>query len=297
MELGTRQDKKINYCQGFKGGGLRMVNISSFIKALKITWLRRIIQNSQDNSWYALSNIDFQKVFSLGSGFASYYKQYIDNPFWKEILHNWAEFCNTIKIELIYHVLNSPLWYNKKLFNGGNIYIADWYEKGLRQISDLIDEQGNIYSFDVLKDMYNLRGTFLDFRALVRRIPNDWKIKLNDNKIVSSINRYNVNCNLYVQLLIKDRRGCRRFYDLMVDANEMILNKKWDREIPNISAQDWKNYHSVIKSLKEVKFKDFQYKVNNNILVTKSFLNRINKTDNNLCDIVTDKQKLFITYL
>ena len=62
-------------------GGLRMVNISSFIKALKITWLRRIIQNSQDNSWYALSNIDFQKVFSLGSGFASYYKQYIDNPF------------------------------------------------------------------------------------------------------------------------------------------------------------------------------------------------------------------------
>ena len=93
-----------------------MVNISSFIKALKITWLRRIIQNSQDNSWYALSNIDFQKVFSLGSGFASYYKQYIDNPFWKEILHSWAEFCNTIKIESIYHVLNSPLWYNKKLF-------------------------------------------------------------------------------------------------------------------------------------------------------------------------------------
>ena len=135
-----------------------------------------------------------------------------------------------------------------------------------------------------VKKVY-LRGTFLDFQALIRRIPNDWKIKLNDNKIVSSINRYNVNCNLYVQLLIKDRRGCRRFYDLMVDANEMILNKKWDREIiPNISAQDWKNYNSVIKSLKEVKSKDFQYKVNNKILVTKSFLNRINKLDNNLCE-------------
>lgn len=265
-------------------GGLRMVNISSFIKALKITWLRRIIQNSQDNSWYALSNIDFQKVFSFGSGFASHYKQHIYNPFWKEILQNWAEFCNTIKIESIDQVLNSPLWYNKNLLNGGNIYIADWYEKGLRQISDLIDEQGNIYSFDVLKGMYNLRGTFLDFQALIRKIPNDWKIKLNDNKIVSNINRYNVNCNLYVQQLIKDRRGCRRLYDLMVDANTMILNEKWDREIPNILAQDWKNYYSVIKSLKEVKLKDFQYKVNNKILVTKSFLNRINKIDNNLCE-------------
>ena len=40
----------------------------------------------------------------------------------------------------------------------------------------------------------------------------------------------------------------------------------------------------VIKSLKEVKFKDFQYKVNNKILVTKSFLYRINKIDNNLCE-------------
>ena len=42
--------------------------------------------------------------------------------------------------------------------------------------------------------------------------------------------------------------------------------------------------HSVIKSLNKVKFKDFQYKVNNKILVTKSFLDGINKIDNNLCE-------------
>ena len=35
-----------------------------------------------------------------------------------------------------------------------------------------------------------------------------------------------------MQILSKDRRGCRRFYDLMVDVNEIIVNKKWDREIP-----------------------------------------------------------------
>ena len=35
--------------------------------------------------------------------------------------------------------------------------------------------------------------------------------------------------------------------------------------------------------MKEVKLKDFQFKLNNKILASKSFLLRINKIDNNLC--------------
>ena len=47
---------------------------------------------------------------------------------------------------------------------GEIFFIKDWYEKGVRQISDLIDEQGNIYKFEVLKTKYHLRGTFLDYQ-------------------------------------------------------------------------------------------------------------------------------------
>ena len=47
-------------------GKLRMVNINVFIKSLKITWLRRIIQNDRNVSWYTLSGIDFHKMFALG---------------------------------------------------------------------------------------------------------------------------------------------------------------------------------------------------------------------------------------
>ena len=38
-----------------------MINVHYFIKALKVSWLRRIIQNSQDTSGYSLSMIDFFK--------------------------------------------------------------------------------------------------------------------------------------------------------------------------------------------------------------------------------------------
>ena len=85
-----------------------------------------------------------------------------------------------------------------------------------------------------------------------------------------------------MQQLIADKKGCRRFYDIMAAANTSILNNKWEREIAGIT--EWTDYFSVIRLLKEVKLKDFQYKVTNKILVTKSFLYRINKIDNDLCE-------------
>ena len=114
-------------------------------------------------SWYVLSGIDFQNFFSLGLGYASQFKQNTDNPFWKDVLHNWSEFCNDIKIESVNHVLESPLWYNKHLINRVNFCIQDRYNKGIRLVSDITDEQRNVYQFEDLKEKYNVCGTFFRF--------------------------------------------------------------------------------------------------------------------------------------
>ena len=73
-------------------------------------------------------------------------------------------------------------------------------------------------------------------------------------------------------------------YDIMLSPKCFVYNNKWEPVGININEQTWKKYHSVIKNLNEVKLKDFQYKITNKILVTKSFLYRINKTDDNLCE-------------
>lgn len=265
-------------------GGLRMINIKYFIKALKISWLRRIIQSSHDISWSSLSMINFQKLFSLGQGYVNQIKFNILNPFWKELLQNWVQFCKCIKVDSIFTVLNSPVWFNTNYINGDNFYIKDWYNKGVRHVSDLLDEHGNIYEFVDLKNKYNLRGTFLDYHSLLRKIPNEWKDIINNNKVVSILNRYNVNCNIYVQQLIKEKKGCRQFYDTLTEVNKLAVSNKWDREIPDITEREWSNYYTVIKSIKEVKMKDFQYKLTNKILATKSFLHRINRINDNLCE-------------
>ena len=56
------------------------------------------------------------------------------------------------------------------------------------------------------------------------------------------------------------------------------------QELGFINEEEHKSFNKVIHSIKEKRLKDFQYKVTNKILVTKSFLHKINKVDNNICE-------------
>ena len=133
-------------------------------------------------SWCSVSNTDFGKLLSFGPGYIKTAFTNIVNPFWKDILNDWLSFCNSIDIERPQDILDVPLWYNKKLINGNGFCIYEWYKKGIRHVSDLLGEQGNIYDFENFKTRFGLRGTFLDFQALIRKIPNGWKTTFNNNK-------------------------------------------------------------------------------------------------------------------
>ena len=265
-------------------GGLRMVNINMFIKALKVSWLRRVIKITENTSWCSLSKIDFEKLFTFGHGYINELQRNSDNPFWRCILVNWQEFCNNVKIETTREILDSPLWYNNNLRNGSNYCIYDWYRKGIRQVSDLLDEFGNFYDFEYLKDNYGVRGTFLDLQSVKMKIPNHWKTILDNNKTVYMTTRFNIKCNIYLQQVIKDKKGCRRFYDIMTSSYKSEVQNKWFQELGFITDNELKTYNTELKYIKEIKLRDFQYKVTNKILVTKTFLHRINKVDNDLCE-------------
>ena len=60
--------------------------------------------------------------------------------------------CNSSEVESVKVVLDSPIWFNKYFINGHNFCIWDWYKKGVRYISDLLDEHGNIYLFEDFKN-------------------------------------------------------------------------------------------------------------------------------------------------
>ena len=145
--------------KNLSSGGLRMAHIYSFIKALKISWLRRVIQQANNTTWHILNPIDFDKVLSLGGIYARNLAIHLRNPFWKDVLISWAEFCKEVKSKKIKFVLSAPLWY-KPPRNGNNLYVNNWDSKRIKTIGDILDNNGNFNIFDRLKEIYSVRGTF-----------------------------------------------------------------------------------------------------------------------------------------
>ena len=146
--------------KNLSSGGLRMPHIYSFIKALKISWLRRVIQQTNNTTWHILNPIDFDKVLSLGGEYARSLAINLRNPFWKDDLISSADFCREVKPEEIKSILSAPLWFNSHLRNGNNLYVKNWDNKGIKIIGDILDSNGNFYTFDTLKEIYGVRGTF-----------------------------------------------------------------------------------------------------------------------------------------
>ena len=108
----------------------------------------------------------------MGSGYPLQINENMTNPFWKEILQHWKEFCDLVSVETVCQILNSPLWYNKTLTQGINYFIKNWYEKGIRLVSDLLDQNGIFfYNFETFKTTYGVAGTFLDYQ--IRKESND----------------------------------------------------------------------------------------------------------------------------
>ena len=63
----------------------------------------------------------------------------------------------------------------------------------------------------------------------------------------------------------------------------LIYSFLWLLELGGISKEEWRKHNKILHELKEVKLKYYQFKLNNKILASKSFLFRINKIDNHLC--------------
>ena len=57
--------------KNIKYAGLRIVELGSFIKGLKVSWLRRILQQSDTGGWKELASINFSKIFSFGGVYAA----------------------------------------------------------------------------------------------------------------------------------------------------------------------------------------------------------------------------------
>ena len=288
-----------NIVKNIQAGGLRMVNVGVFITSLKVTWLRRLIMYSDRDNWSSLSRINFNKLFSLGDSYIRTIINDLRNPFWKHILESWIQYIRSFKIDSLVKIIYSPLWGNSHINGNGYYIINEWYNRGIRNVIDLIDEDGLFYEFQRLREIYGIHGTYLDYMymQLINRTPRPWRDKINENSMKIASYKYSVQINCFVFNLLRNRQGCRGIYDKIIPVNEVITPNKWINEIGDIQIEEWKKINKNLNYIKEIKLRDFQFKINNRILVTNSFLFKIKKKDTNQCSYCNQEAETILHLL
>ena len=282
---GPDRIKRSILIKNLKNGGLQMVKTEEFIKSLKISWLRRVVNKNQ--KWSTFSGIDFKQIFLFGDLVTKHIAQEIENPFWKNTLEAWSNLMSKKSIKTIDEIFHSPIWSNSKMKDKGNLIFKNWSDKGINLIIDLLDENsrenGYFLTFEDLKSKFNINGTFLEYQRVIKAIPGDWKtaIKNTEGEKINTL-KYEVKRSTYVSILMKSKKGCRDFYEILVGPQQLHTVNKWTNEFGEVEP-DFKFSYSLLKETHAVKVKDFQYKILHNILVTNSFLKKIGKVDSDLC--------------
>ena len=92
------------------------------------------------------------------------YKKYSQNSkilFWKDVLLSWEKVIEKEQNFNCHFFLASPIWFNNKIkIDNKSIFYKEWFEKGVRSINDLINEDGTYLTLDQFQEKYKIVVNF-----------------------------------------------------------------------------------------------------------------------------------------
>lgn len=272
--------------QTYENGGLRMIDLEKFIWSLKVSWIKRIIDPKHDTLFkhiYINKLKDFcgKLYFECNFSEEDILKAFKQDGFFRDVLIAW---CKLNKKEVTLNYCNEIIWNNSHIRAGGcTLLFKKWYQLGIKFLKDIYDyERKFFYPFQTLKELYKLpENDFLKYLTLISSIPSDWKANLKfENMNVPRTP------TIFDQLLTVKHTN-KFIYNMFLNKINIEGKKsetKWNNFFLNEDL-NWKViYVTPIKSLVDIKIRNFQYKFLHKILPTNQFLAKCNIVSSALCD-------------
>ena len=160
--------KKNVVIKQYTKGGLKMVNLQAFIEALKLTWIRRLLNT--DRKWPDFIKLDLEVEKLVGCN-TEYIKKKINkmkNNFWIDVLKGFIKFNekNILDEETIF---KTPIFYNQNIqIDGKDIYYDKWFQKGIRFINDLLNENGDFLNYEECSEILGIQTNYLQYSGAVQ---------------------------------------------------------------------------------------------------------------------------------
>lgn len=289
----TDKIKRDILIQEYNKGGLKMIHLRNYISALKIGWIRRLINsNSKYKTLFEHMYTNVEMMINRGETYIEDIKKDCKNKFWIDVLSAWKNYCSVISPENVDDVMGINLWNNKNIkINNETVFLKKWYDRNINFIKDLINDNGTFLTFTQFVDKYEIQTNFLEFYGIKSVVENYVRrIGIHFNSIVLT----NILLPFNVKGICKNKKGCKDMYEILNSKVIVAKNElKWNTVFENVQL-NWKIIYDVpAKCCSNTKLHWFQYRIMHRILGTNDLLTKMNIKQNNLCTFcLTETEKI-----
>ena len=277
--------KRVQLCNDYSQGGLKMFDIRTFMESLKLTWIRRLYNNNNNSKWCVL----FDELNNLGNIFNTSVDvilrklNMLNNSFWVDVIMAWVKLQGQLRPHNVNDFLCLRLWNNSLIRMGGNtIAFKCLKSAGIYFVNDLFDNNGDFYEYNEFCRRFKVNINVLHFTGLKKALENIFDFS-------------NITCNLNMPLrpyifrvLLNSTKGCQDFYNILKRSfvqNNSSIKSKWEDDLNvEISEKEWIHLNSFpFKCLQSTKLRWFHYRLVNRILGTNTVLFKMGIRDSDLC--------------
>ena len=155
----------------YKNGGLRMIDIKSFDKTLKSTWVKKYLDNDNHGKWKLFFDSELHDFGGAVIFKGNLNKNdlakfiHISDAFTTVILKIWSEinYDDNITCSLCLFWQNSLV----RIGNNKPIYYKSWSSKGIQNVRHLMKDADNLLSFNEFKERFDVKTNFLVYHGVV----------------------------------------------------------------------------------------------------------------------------------
>ena len=158
--------------------------------------------------------------------------------------------------------------------------------KGIKTVSDLIDDEGKFKTIGELNTHYNLNINFMLHNSIKSAIPSSWIKRLKPIHI-TKYKKHSYDIILNINDSLKDLVDikCKHFYQVLIRRKIEVVTAcaRWEAQFPNYDF----NWRSIFKLpytvARETYLQSFHFKLVNRYLACRVNLHKWNRAPNPLC--------------
>ena len=294
--------KRSTIINDYSEGGLKMLDIESFNKALKITWIKKYFEKENHSKWKIFFDLELQNKGNSAILTGNLNKKDINkfycfsNPFFKEIIEIWSDINYEQHITSKEQLQSQPLWHNSliRIANRPVCY-KNWVKKDITKVKQIMETPTQFLSHSAFQTKYGINECLITYLGIVDAVKSLTK--------THNIGDHMANHHkpqFPIDELVNCKKPSKKAYKQLVarkttTASKMQMN--WQTDISKYTADTiitWKEaYLLPFKVTKSTYLIEFQFKLLHKKLPTNSFLYKINIKDTENCSFCkTQKEEI-----